>query len=154
MTKVERKLVICAKKRCMRCPTHQYHVAEDCEWTMKHLLDTTAQGCVIDMPRRSGKSFDIKRRDRDLSKLGVMILVSDIQSAIMMQQELMGTGIEISSIGGWGVTESECRSRLVKILTGKPYLAIFSDECKPWIADIINDMRQHRFILGYWTSNG
>ena len=150
---ITRKFAICLAKGCMQCELKASTVPEDCEWALKHVLDTSEEGVVIDRPRRSGKTSAILHHADRFQQLGIqsIVILPTAEMASWTQKRIMGTGIMVASVGGWGDT-FQMRTKAEKILMGHPRLAVFSDEVGDWIVDVVNKNTRHRFILGLWTS--
>lgn len=143
----------------MKCPFNCYSVPDDCEWAMKHLLCTETEGVVIDMPRRSGKTTKVLNMAYKLAKHGqpVLLFTPTADYANDIQRQIMGSGIDIASIGGWGHSRSKTLhsvSAVEKMLMGRHGIMVFSDEVYPWIADVVKKIKKHRFILGVYSSVG
>lgn len=149
-TKVDRKLRICAGKKCTKCPLQNQHPPEDCEWILKHALDAEDEGVVINAARRSGKTTDLIRRAMKMMDDGyeVIILVPNTEVAYQMQQKLMVTGIDIMPTGGWGRVD---KAAVDRALRGRDPSLVYSDEIGEWLAHYVNNGNKHRFMLGYET---
>ena len=124
---------------------------------MKHLLSTNAGIGVMDRPRRWGKTTQVMKAAVALHNQGhnVVIFYPTQEMLRMHQRPLMGTGVEMASVGGWD------RARLGnhggyqavhRTLISKPERLVLSDEVHPWIEECVNDMNQHTFILGFYSS--
>lgn len=150
-----RKVTICVKKDCMRCPLSEVHVPDDCEWSLKHVLCTQEEGRVIDMPRRSGKTTRVVNLAVNLAEMAsvseVVLFVPNSEWANRYQRDLMGTGVSVMSTGGWNKKDPGSVSRA---LMAKRGVVVLSDEVHPWIADVVNKMKHNRFIVGYYSSSG
>ena len=142
---IERKLRICANKKCRKCDLSVHFAPHDCEWLMKHILDADPEGIVINRPRRDGKTSDIIRRAYEMNKGGyeTIILVPNSMMAQNLQRLLMGSGVEVLAVRD--------RYAVSRSLMGKKKAQVFSDELPEWIADAVNKDTGHNFVLGYHT---
>jgi len=131
-------------------------VPGDCVYAMKHLLCTEDEGVVLDMPRRSGKTTAILNKAIRLAKSGleVIIFVPTSEYAHRIQQNLMGTGVQVASVGGWRVDKQKAKTTIRNVLAGQSTKMVLSDEIQEWIAEFVKQDARHCFILGCYSSKG
>lgn len=143
---IERKLRVCASRQCSRCELVRKLVPEDCEYGLKHVLDSEPERIVINQGRRTGKTRAVVRRAAEMVEAGyeAIIMVPTSDEAHRLQRALMGTGIEILVVG-------RSKSAVWKALAGKKSSTVFSDEVGEWVADEVNRMPHHSFVVGYRT---
>lgn len=152
---IVRKISICVKHDCMRCPIADVCVPDDCEWAMKHILCTEEEGEVIDLPRRGGKTTRVMALAAGLANMSsdveVMMFVATAEMANSYQKLLMGTGVELVSVGGWKKKNPE---KVKRALYSRRGVVVLSDEVYPWISKVVNKMKHNRFLVGYYSSVG
>jgi hypothetical protein len=141
--KIQKKLMVCATCKCNKCHVFSNKVPEDCEYAIKHILDTREEGVVIKRPRRSGKTTDILKMAIKVIDAGLdaIVIVPNSMEARRLQRMCMGTGVRFlvarnrQDISFFGLD----RSRTV----------MFSDSVEEgWIVDAVEE-QGFRFIIGY-----
>jgi len=143
--KVERKFRVCAGRGCSKCPVTRRLVPEDCEFLLKHVLETEPERIVIRKGRRTGKTSAVIRQALEMADAGydAIVLVPDATQAHALQRRLMGTGVEILCA---------CNIQAVRrALAGRCPATVFSDEVGAWVAREVNRFQSHAFVIGYRT---
>jgi hypothetical protein len=145
-TKVaKRRMSVCASKGCAKCPLHFNSVPDECEHIMKHLLCTHEDGFHI-RGRQTGKTTEIIKRAYEMVRIyeDVIVFVRNHMTAINLQRETMGSGIQFMAIS----SKQDIQRALMGL--SSPH-AIFTDELAEWVAKEVEENTTHYFVLGYYT---
>jgi hypothetical protein len=138
----KRKLMICAACKCTRCPSHKRTIPEDCEYLLKHVLDTREEGVIVYAPRRSGKTQKVLDRAMEAVSAGqeTMVLVNHRTEIHRLQRASMGSGLTFAHVGN--------RQDVERYLLGRTGWSVFSDGLGEWVIGAVHEAGCH-FVLGY-----
>ena len=140
MKEIQRKLWICANCKCHKCDISYYCVPENCEFALKHILDTQKYGLVLERNRRTGKTTKILKMALDLSDGGYDVIIA-VQNHMMQQEfqhHLMGTGVKLIVASSREIFRNQ--------LQGIKKSVILSDEVCKWVSKEAFRMG-HNFII-------